>query len=139
MKCAPKIPLKMLPLIVLPLAQLCVSSVGAAPQQPPTFDVNPSCKAAAAASGTQDRLQGCLDSEKNARAQLVKEWGQFPAASRATCYQASTAGGEPTYTEFITCLEMDRDAKLKPNGDPMQAIPASAPGLKSAIERAHGH
>src|ERR1700710_2049284 len=98
MKYAPRIPLKMLPLIALPLAQLVASSAGAAPQGPPTFDVNPSCKAAAAASGGQDRLQGCLDSEKNARAQLVKEWDQFSPAIRETCFKASTGGGEPTYT-----------------------------------------
>jgi hypothetical protein len=100
--------------------------------------VNPSCRAAAEASGGHDRLQGCLASENSARDQLVKEWMQFPVASRTLCLQSASAGGEPTYTELITCLEMDRDAKLKP-ADNTVVPTVNATGMKPAVERAHGH
>lgn len=132
--------MKIWPLIVLPLAgQLLTGAAFAASQEPPTFDVNPSCRAAADASGGHDRLQGCITSEQNARNQLVKEWTQFPPASRDLCVKSATAGGEPTYTELITCLEMERDAKLKPADVKVEPASTTGMGPKSAIERAHGH
>lgn len=95
---------------IFSLAVLSAAAFGA-PDGPPTFNVEPSCRAAASASGNQGRLKGCLDSERKAREKLVKEWRQFSPATRSTYLRASTIGGEPTYTELITCLEMTRDVK----------------------------
>jgi len=64
----------------------------------------------------QITLKSCFDSEQKAHDQLLKEWSQFTPANRALCRQAATIGGEPTYSEFITCLEMQRDAKQSPAG-----------------------
>jgi hypothetical protein len=129
----------MMSMIVLPVAaQLAFGVAAANPQQPPNFDVKPSCRAAADASGGHDRMDGCLASEQTAHDQLVKQWTQFPAASRTLCIQSASGGGEPTYTELLTCLEMDRDSKLKPADQKIGPEPIGT-GMKSAIDRAKGH
>ena len=46
-----------------------------------------------------------------AKDQLAKEWTQFAAADKSHCLQLSTIGGDPTYTELLTCLELERDAR----------------------------
>jgi hypothetical protein len=84
------------------------ATVGAAV---PTFDVTPSCRTGVT-EGVRNDIKTCLDSEKNARDQLVKQWNDFPQADRTLCTQASSMGGSPTYTELITCLEMQRDVKV---------------------------
>jgi len=76
----------------------------------PTFDVRPSCKTGVDA-GIRKDIQGCLDSENNARADLVKRWNDFASADRTLCINAASTGGSATYTELITCLEMLHDAK----------------------------
>jgi hypothetical protein len=84
------------------------ASIGAAV---PTFDVTPSCRTGVS-EGVRNDIQTCLDSEKNAREQLVKQWNDFPPTDRTLCTQASSMGGSPTYTELITCLEMQRDVRV---------------------------
>ena len=85
----------------------------------PNFDVTAACRALAAepdaipddmqARGTQH----CVDDERTAREQLVKQWSQFKPADRAMCLGGSTAGSvDPVYTELITCLQVARDAEL---------------------------
>ena len=59
--------MKILALTILPLSLFCAAPAFAASDNLPNFNVEPSCRAAALASNAQDRLQGCLDSEKHAR------------------------------------------------------------------------
>jgi hypothetical protein len=106
---------------------------------PPDFNVEPSCRAAATAAHNQKRLQGCLDSERKARNQIVSEWTDFTAATRSLCLKAATVGGEATYTELLTCLEMTRDVKKYPGDVSMRVTPPAGNGPKTAIERAKGH
>jgi hypothetical protein len=78
----------------------------------PTFNVEPSCRQAASGDiGIKQDLSVCLDDEKGAREQLVKEWGQFVPTDRGLCTRLSGTGGAPTYTELLVCLEMARDAR----------------------------
>jgi hypothetical protein len=49
--------------------------------------------------------------EREAREQLVKQWSQFSAADRAYCQELHKVGGDTTYTELLTCLELQRDAR----------------------------
>jgi len=97
---------------VIPVAATLILT---AADQVPTFDVTPSCRAAAEASGGQDRLQTCVQSEQNARDELVRTWSQYSTSDRSLCSQPAGVGGEPTYTELITCLEMARDTRNPPN------------------------
>jgi hypothetical protein len=53
----------------------------------------------------------CIESEKEVRAVLVKQWSKFMPEDRIHCVNESVMGGESSYTELLTCLEMARDVR----------------------------
>ena len=55
--------------------------------------------------------QNCLDSEHATRAELAKKWSEFTAADRTSCVNEARMGGDSSYTELLTCLEMARDVR----------------------------
>jgi hypothetical protein len=55
--------------------------------------------------------KNCIDSEQAIRSDLVKQWSNFQAADRVHCVNESVMGGESSYTELLTCLEMARDVR----------------------------
>ena len=95
------------PLFALPLTIHLIITVA---DGVPKLDVAASCRAAAAATETKDRLQTCLDSEQRSHDKLVKEWLDYTPVDRVNCSKAIIQF-EPTYTELLTCLEMARDVK----------------------------
>jgi hypothetical protein len=88
----------------------------AAPASVPSVDMRGTCKIAAGAmvqlmgSTSLDRdIEICMESEKNAREQLVKDWGTYSARDRERCVRRDVY--LPSYVEWLTCLEMERDAR----------------------------
>jgi hypothetical protein len=77
----------------------------------PTFNVEPHCRAVAEISGFAQDRDVCLRQEQAARQQLGVEWARFTPAGKSHCLRLSTLGNDPTYTELLTCLELDRDAR----------------------------
>ncbi len=84
----------------------------------PTLNVDQVCQGIAQQGGvtfhdsaTGEEKQNCLDSEKAIRDQLVKEWSSFAPADKTACTNESRTGGESSYTELLTCLEMARDVR----------------------------
>ncbi len=55
--------------------------------------------------------KNCLDSEQAIRDELVKQWAGFSPADKTHCVNESVMGGESSYTELLTCLEMARDVR----------------------------
>ena len=55
--------------------------------------------------------KNCLDSELAVRNELVKQWRKFDRADKTSCVNKSQMGGESSYTELLTCLEMARDVR----------------------------
>src|SRR5580704_17308792 len=53
--------------------------------------------------------KNCLDSERATRDEIAKQWSSFSAADKTACTNEATMGGESSYTELLTCLEMARD------------------------------
>ncbi len=45
------------------------------------------------------------------RQKLAEEWTTFAPADKANCVGATKAGGQASYTDLITCLELARDAR----------------------------
>ena len=81
----------------------------------PALNVKPTCQAgeSAAVSQGQSYLAACLQGEEEARDQLRKSWGSFPAADRTQCAEMATIG-PPSYVDLLTCLEMRRNAREQP-------------------------
>jgi hypothetical protein len=90
---------------------ILVATVLVAGHQVPNWNVEPSCRLEASKAIPVGDLQVRMDDERTARDQLAKEWEQFASADKAHCLRLSTLGGEPSYTELLTCLELQRDAK----------------------------
>ena len=82
----------------------------------PTIDVQNTCRIAAGAmvsliggTTTENALSGCLASEQSARDIIVKDWATFSAADRTQCVRPEVY--LPSYVEWLTCLEMERDVR----------------------------
>jgi hypothetical protein len=82
----------------------------------PTINIQNTCRVAAGAmvsliggTTTENALSGCLSSEQSARDQIVKGWSTFSAADRVQCVRPDVY--LPSYVEWLTCLEMERDVR----------------------------
>lgn len=54
-------------------------------------------------------VEECLKAEQDDRATMKQEWSTFSASDRKNCIAEATMGGESSYTDLLTCLEMARD------------------------------
>ena len=85
----------------------------------PNFSVEASCRAAAQQAASADYVTVYRKSEQRAHDEIARQWPQSTTADKAQCVPAATAGGNPTYTELLTCLEMARDIRqLHDKGQP---------------------
>ncbi len=81
----------------------------------PVINVEPVCQGIAEQGGvtfsdprTAHAKKECVESEHQVRDQLAKTWGSFHAADQSHCAREARMGGESSYTELITCLELAR-------------------------------
>jgi hypothetical protein len=110
----------MLPsLLLLGLQQLVTP---AAADSVPVLNIEPVCQGIAQQGGSSfhdsevtKEKQDCLESERQVREDLVKQWSSFPASDKSACIREATMGGDSSYTELLTCLEMARDVRNLPN------------------------
>jgi hypothetical protein len=84
----------------------------------PQLNVEQVCKGIAEQGGVTFRdaavdqeKEKCMDSENVIREQLLKQWSGFSADDRTHCVNESVMGGDSSYTELLTCLEMARDVR----------------------------
>jgi hypothetical protein len=109
----------------------------------PTLDVNPVCRGIAMqgeleAGLQQTSFQECVKSEQAVREEIKKEWSTFTTADKTHCVALSKTGGEASYTELISCMEMARDVrKLHENANslPEQNIPSAPMGHRQPSSR----
>ena len=69
----------------------------------PSFDVRPSCRESA--------VHDCLSMEKVARERLVAAWPHFTAQDKATCVMEERLAGPPSYVGWLTCLQINANAR----------------------------
>jgi hypothetical protein len=77
----------------------------------PTFNIEPHCGALAQKTGFAQDREVRLQQEQTAKQQLAMQWAQFTPAGKSHCLRLSTLGDDPTYTELLTCVELERDAR----------------------------
>ena len=88
---------------------LSVQLVGPVSDQVPTFNVEPSCKGAAAASTQMVDAQSysaCMSEENQAREQLGPIWQSFSVANRTRCTSEASSQGLASYVELMLCLQV---------------------------------
>ena len=102
----------------------------------PTLKVEPSCKAAGAQGLMMGRTtESCMNDEKAAREDLVKNWSSFSGDDRTHCLSMVSTGGGPSYVELLSCLEMSRDAKKIAQGRKLEDQPTARPGRRQPAAR----
>ena len=99
---------------MMPFAALAfgTSLISVAASGVPTLKIEPSCRAAGVEGMIVGRtVESCLNDEKAAHDQLAKDWGTYSADDKNHCLSMVSTGGDPSYVELLSCLEMSRDAK----------------------------
>ena len=125
------------------LAALCLSGLSARSDDIPTLDVNPVCHGIAMQGELEQGLQQtsfkqCVDSEQSVREEIKKNWSTFTTADKSDCVALAKTGGEPSYTELLTCMEMARDVRKlhsDANSLPEQNIPSAPVGHRQPMSR----
>jgi hypothetical protein len=84
----------------------------------PTLNVEQVCQGIAQQGGVSFHdadiaveKKNCLDSENAIRDELAKQWSSFSPADKIACTNEARMGGDSSYTELLTCLEMARDVR----------------------------
>jgi len=95
----------------------------------PTLNVDQVCTGIAEQGGVTfhdsavaQEKKDCIDSEHAIRDELAKQWSSFNASDKVHCTNESTMGGESSYTELLTCLEMARDVRAMHASEPQDAL-----------------
>jgi hypothetical protein len=96
------------------VAQLTVAFAGGVPH----YNLAPLCRGIAQQGGMSllpgqsagKDYKSCISSEMAARRQLVKLWPTFKASNKANCIGENSAGGLPSYTGLLSCLQMAQEA-----------------------------
>ncbi|KQP28504.1 hypothetical protein ASF27_07980 [Methylobacterium sp. Leaf102] len=84
---------------------------------PPNLDIEKTCRSAASANVNDNASKdGCLRSERSARDEVKRRWGEFTPAAKRQCEKQFDAGGFPSYVEMVTCLELASGTGLKSDG-----------------------
>jgi hypothetical protein len=96
---------------------------------PPTIDIQKVCRAsereirALFSDITRDVFGPCMDDERDARQQLIKDWSTTPAFDKERCVQPEEY--LPSYVEWKACIDMTEDVrkmmKERPGDQPADA------------------
>src|SRR5260221_584072 len=107
----------------------------------PTIDIQKTCQLAAGAmvklmggTTTEQDINACLDSEQKARDQIVKDLATYASADKVQCMRTDVY--LPSYVEWLTCLEMDRDVRKMQREDQFGSGPYTLPQVSPAINPA---
>jgi hypothetical protein len=118
-------------LLATSLFCLIVASPGVASAQSarvPTVDIATTCRRSEKAitsifgPGTMQTFDSCMTQENEARAEIVKNWRNYPAGGRQRCI--NTTGYMPSYVEWLTCLEMEQSVETMRKNNPAANNPA---------------
>ena len=95
----------------------------------PNIDLQNLCRSnqkaidAAFGAGNISMVDSCIAGEQGAREQLVKDWASFSASDKTLCMRPTVY--LPSYVEWLTCAEMQRDVKKMRKEQPV-SIPPNA-------------
>jgi hypothetical protein len=97
------------------LSIILASHVVMAADAVPKFDVDRTCRPAAAAGILPGRdSSSCQRDENDARTKLEQDWTHYSTAQRAQCAGFASLDRAPSYVELLTCLEMAKQVQQLP-------------------------
>jgi hypothetical protein len=95
----------------------------------PEFDVGPSCR--------ESTVPDCRTMENFARDKLIKDWPTFTTHDRAMCVMEEQMSGPPSYVGWLTCLEINANARSPEANSAGASAPNAGTGGAPRPER-HG-
>jgi hypothetical protein len=105
----------------------------------PNIDLQNLCRSnqraidAAFGAGNISMVDSCIAGEQGARAQLAKDWATFSASDKTLCMRPTVY--LPSYVEWLTCAEMQRDVKKIRKEAPVSIPPSPNARRQSANSR----
>jgi hypothetical protein len=124
--------------VAIALAALGFSVSAARSDQYPTLNTAPVCHGITDQSDLQEGLRSvtidqCMQAEQVDRKTMIKEWTTFSSDDKRHCVAEATMGGESSYTDLLTCLEMARDVRqlhsqANSSSAPAQQVPPAPTG-----------
>jgi hypothetical protein len=85
-----------------------IDRAGAA-DEVPEFDIARNCNVETSDAGIEGAAH-CTNDETQAKNKLAKSWSSYSASQKKQCVGESVIGGDKSYVELLTCLEMSQDA-----------------------------
>ena len=82
---------------------LVIDRAGAA-DGPPAFDIAKNCREEVV--GSIETAGYCTKDETAAKNELTERWSQFGPSEKKSCIGEAVIGGDKSYVELLTCLEM---------------------------------
>ena len=86
------------------IAGSCAIDPARAADELPTFDIARNCREEVVGAITS--VEACTKDETDAKNELTKRWSQFGASEKKSCIGEASIGGDKSYVELLTCLEM---------------------------------
>jgi hypothetical protein len=87
---------------------------------PPKLNVAPSCDAAGRGTISLGRnAEACMVDEREAKDLLTKTWLQYSRIHKTQCVGMTSKGGQSSYVELISCLDIMKDAAALYKADPL--------------------
>jgi len=75
----------------------------------PRFTVTQTCRGTSDLGvGDEQSFAVCMHDETDVERQLAITWTSYSAAARSRCSAETMIGGNPSYVELFTCLDIDR-------------------------------
>jgi len=75
-------------------------------------------------TGVVSIYESCMATEKASLERLIKDWATYPAETKVRCVQPKVF--MPNYSEWLTCLEMERDVRKMRLGNPNPSVPVKS-------------
>lgn len=97
--------------LILGTAVLIAGATQTVAQGVPIFNVEPGCRQVLGGLEKLTTFEKCMEDEKGARDDLIRNWGKFVSSDRRICIAETISDGTPSYVELLECLYTARDIR----------------------------
>ncbi|MCJ2104937.1 hypothetical protein MKK70_05985 [Methylobacterium sp. E-041] len=126
--------------LALALLAAPAASTAARADTVPNLDIKKTCQSASRANvsvSDNANIEGCLRSERDAKKEAERRWGDYTPSAKRQCEDQYKAGGYPSYVEMVTCLELaSGTVPTQANSGGTATGGPGAPGGKAAPQEA---
>jgi hypothetical protein len=101
----------------------------------PEFDGGPFCRAYSIGQSFEE----CIASEKRAHEKLNEDWSKYTPHDKEMCVLEERIAGIPSYVGWLTCLDINANARRVNATTPAAGPSAPGAGTSSATGPKRGH